>query len=96
MCFVTDFLKARDLVSLWSLRPLDDVELNLVALFEALIAFALNGAVMNEDVSAAFAAEKPVALSVVKPFYGAFILCQWSNSLCCAVGADRELKALPR
>jgi len=94
--FVMDFLEARDLVSLRALRPLDDVELNLIALFEALITLALDGTVMNKYVCPAVAAEEAVTLCIVEPLYGAFVLCQWSNSLCCAVGADREVKALQR
>ena len=81
MCFMIDFLEARDLVRLRALRPLNDVELDLIALFEALIALALDRAVMNEDVRPAVAAEEAVTLCVVEPLYGAFVLCQWSHSL---------------
>jgi hypothetical protein len=81
MYFLADFFKARDLIRLGTLRSLDDIELNLIAFFKALIAFALNGAVVNEDVCPAIPAEEAVTLSVVKPFYGAFVLCQWSSSL---------------
>ena len=80
-CFLIDFFKTRDLIGLRTLCPLDDVELDLIALFEALIALALDRAVMNEDVRPAVAAEEAVTLCVVEPLYGAFVLCQWSHSL---------------
>lgn len=89
MCFMIDFLEARDLVRLRALRPLNDVELDLIALFEALVALALDRTVVDEDVRPAFAAEEAVALCVVEPLYGAFILCQWSKLPFFAfVGAD--------
>ena len=81
MCFMIHFLEARDLVSLRTLGPLNDVELDLIALFQALVALTLNGTVMNEDVCSTLAAKKAVALSIIEPFYGALILCQWKNSL---------------
>ena len=36
---------------------------------------------MDEDVRATLAAEESVSLCVVEPLYGAFVLCQWSDSL---------------
>jgi len=96
--FVAGLFEARDLVGLRSFSPLDDVKLNLIALFEALVTLALDGAVVNEDVCPAIAAEEAVALSVVKPFYGALVLCQWSNSLTVqsVTSARREVKAFQR
>src|SRR6266481_1149516 len=81
VCFVMNFFETRDLIGLGTLAALDDVEFNLITLFEALVALALDGAVVNEDVRPAVAAEEAIALCVVKPLYGAFVLCQWSNSL---------------
>jgi hypothetical protein len=78
---VIDFLNPEDLISLRAFGSLNDVELDLVAFFEALIALALDGAVVHEDVGATLAAEESVSLCVVEPLYGAFILCQWSDSL---------------
>jgi len=78
-CFLVDFFQARDLIGLGAFGSLDDVELNLVTLFEAFVALALDGAVMNEDVSPAVAAEEAVTLCVVEPLYRAFILCQCSS-----------------
>lgn len=92
--FVMDFLEARDLVSLRAFRPLDDVELNLIALFEALVTLALNGTVMNKYVRPAVAAEEAVTLCVVEPLYGAFILCQLSKlPLLCCRGRPRSESA---
>ena len=100
MCFMIHFLEARDLVSLRTLGPLNDVELDLIALFEALVALALDRTVMNEDIRSAFAAEEAVALCVVEPLYGAFILCQWSKLPFFAFPTEptayREVKALQR
>ena len=80
-CIVTNFFEPRYLIGLGALAALNDVKFHLIALFEALIALALDGAVVNEDVSPALAAEEAVSFCVVKPFDGAFILCQWSHSL---------------
>ena len=78
---VINFFETRDLVGLGALGSLDDVELDLIAFLEALVALALDRTVVNEDVGATLAAEKAVALCVVEPLYGALILCQWSDSL---------------
>jgi hypothetical protein len=78
---VTNFFEARDLIGLGTFTSLDDVEFNLVALFEALVALALNGAVVYENVCPALTAEEAVTFCVVEPLDGAFILCQWSHSL---------------
>jgi hypothetical protein len=81
VCLVTNFFQTRDLIGLGALAALDDVEFNLIALFETFIALALDGAVVNEDVCPAIAAEEAVTLCVVKPLHGALVLCQWSYSL---------------
>ena len=96
--FLIGFPETRDLIRLRSFGPLDDVELNLIALFEALVPLALDGTVVNEDVSPTVAAEEAVALCIVKPFYGALILCQCSDSLTVqsVISACREVKALQR
>ena len=78
---VTNFFKTKDLIGLGTLAPLDDVEFHLVTLFEALVAIALDGAVVNEDVRPAVSAEEAVTFCVIEPFDGAFVLCQWSHSL---------------
>ena len=81
ICFVVDFFDARYLIGLWTLCSLDDIEFDLISLFEAFVALALDGTVVNKDVSPALTAEKAVALCIIEPLYGAFILCQWNNSL---------------
>jgi hypothetical protein len=81
VCFVTNFFETRHLICLGALTPLDDVKLNLITLFEALISLALDGAIVNKDVRPALAAEETVTLRVVEPLYSASILCHWSYSL---------------
>ncbi len=81
VCFVINFFETRDLIGLGTFRSLNDVEFNLVTLFEALVALALNGAVVYENVCPALAAEEAVTLCVVEPLDGALVLCQWSYSL---------------
>ena len=97
-CFVINFFETKDLISLGTLAALNDVEFDFVALFEALIALALNGTIVNEDVCPAFAAEEAVTFCVVEPFDGALVLCQRSHSLNLRVGGDcdREVKVLQR
>ena len=53
---------------------MNDVELNLVAFFQALVSIKLDRAVMNKHVGAIVPAYKAVALCVVEPFHFAFIL----------------------
>lgn len=81
ICSASDFFEATDLVGLGTLCSLDDIELHLIAFFEALVSLALDGAVVDEDIGSAVAAEESVALCVVEPFYSALVLCQWSDSL---------------
>ena len=76
-----EFFEPRDLIGLGTFGSLDDVEFNLIPLFKALVALTLDGAVVNEDVCPAIPAKEAVALCIVEPLHGAFILCQWSNSL---------------
>jgi len=52
--------------------PLDDLELDLVAFLQALIAVDGDGAVMHENVRSTIAAEKTVSFCVVKPLDDAF------------------------
>ena len=96
-CLVINFFEPRDLIGLGALTALNDVEFHLIALFEALVALALDGAVVNKDVSPAFATEEAVALCIVEPLYRALILCQWNNSLLRVLATEcREVKALQR
>ncbi len=72
------FLQPRNLVGLRSFRTLYDIELNLIALLQTLIAFQLDGAVVHENIGSAIPAEKSIALRIVEPFNGAFVLCQFA------------------
>jgi hypothetical protein len=63
-----------DAVSLRAPVPLNDVEEDLFAAFEAFVAIFLNGTEMDEDIIAAIVPKEAVAFDVVKPFHGAFIL----------------------
>src|ERR1700733_456143 len=75
------FFQTCHLIGLWAFCALDDVELDLIPFFQALIAFALNGAVMNEYVCPAIAAEEAVTLCVVEPLDCALVLCHRTTPL---------------
>ena len=62
------------LVGLWTLLPLNDVELDLVPLFQTLVSINLDGAVVDEDVGSVISSDESVAFGVVKPFDFAFVL----------------------
>src|ERR1017187_6544996 len=64
------------LVRLRSLGTLNNVKFHLVAFLQTFIAINLNGAVMHEDVCAAFTSEKAVAFRVIEPFDCSLILRQ--------------------
>ncbi len=92
ICRLTDFFEAGDLVGLGTLCSLDDIELHLIAFFQALVSLALDGTVVDEHVCPAVAAEEAVPLCVVEPLNCALILCQWSDSLVfrvCAIAAGK-------
>jgi hypothetical protein len=80
-CSVINFFQPRHLIGLGALAALNDIEFHLIAFFQALIALALDGAVVDEDVSPALAAEEAVPLCVVEPLDGTLELCHWSHSL---------------
>src|SRR5882757_202946 len=69
------FPEPDDLIRLWPLRALDDVELYGVAFFQALIAVKLDRAVMHEDIRAILTAKKAITLCVVEPLHLSFVLC---------------------
>ena len=56
-----------DFVGLRPFLPLDDLELYRVAFLQGLESFTLDGRVMDEDISSAFLADKPVSFAVVEP-----------------------------
>jgi hypothetical protein len=65
---------ALHLICLRALLPLDDVELDFVALFEGFVAVELNRAVVHEDVRPIIPADETVALRIVEPLHLAFVL----------------------
>jgi hypothetical protein len=73
--------QARHLVCLRPLRALDDVELDLVPFFQALVSIGLDGAVVHKDVRSAFTSEKAVALRVIEPLHSTPILRQFDSPL---------------
>ena len=68
-------------ICLRAFLTLYDLELHLIAFLKALVAFRLYSAVVDENVRSTFLTDESKTLSVVKPFDGALILCQWSHSL---------------
>src|ERR1700744_2240040 len=66
-------------VRLRSLRALHHVELHPLVLVEGLVAFGLDGRVVDEDVLTAVHGDEAVALFVVEPLHGA--LCHVHSSL---------------
>jgi hypothetical protein len=70
------FFEAGYLIGLWAFGALNNVELDLIAFFKALIPLALDGAVMNEDIGAIIAAEESVPFCVVEPLHCSLVLCQ--------------------
>jgi hypothetical protein len=68
------FFEAAHLIGLRTFAAFDDVEFHFVAFLEALVALALDGTVVNEDVCPVIAAKESIAFCVVEPLYGAFIL----------------------
>jgi hypothetical protein len=51
---------------------LDDLKLHVITLLQALVAFRLDGAVVDEHVRAVFPADEAEALRIVKPFHFTF------------------------
>jgi len=62
-----DFL---DVAGLWSFLPLDDLELHLIALLKALIAFATDRAVVNKDIRTIITADESKSLGIIEPLDG--------------------------
>ena len=62
-------LDGLDVLRLPALRPLYDIELDLLAFLQAAKAIRLDGGEVNENVLAILAAEKTITLGIVKPLY---------------------------
>src|SRR6476660_7515512 len=86
-----------DCVRLGALGALDDLEVDPLALFEALVPVHLDGRVVDEDVLAAVDGDEAEALLGVEPLHGA--LCHWcSHVRACGrprPGGGTGLLALP-
>jgi len=74
------------MIRLRSLGALDDVKFNLIPFFQTLIAVALDGTIVYEDICPAVATEKAKAFRVVEPLYRTLILCQFIHSLPWPIG----------
>jgi len=61
-------------IRLRALLTLDDVELNIIALFKRFIAIQLNCRVVDEYIWSVIASDESVALGVVEPLDFAFVL----------------------
>jgi len=61
-------------LSLGALGTLDHLELHLLVFGQGAEAFTQDGAVMHEDIGAAFAGDEAITLGIVKPFYFASFL----------------------
>jgi hypothetical protein len=57
---------------LWAFLSLDNFELDVIALLEALISLRLDGTIVDEHIRAVISADKAEALRVVEPFHFAF------------------------
>ena len=94
---VTNFFETRDLIGLGAFGSLNDVEFNLIAFFEALVALALNGAVVYEYVCPAITAEEAVTFCVSNHFTVPLYCANGATPLFRAVMiATREVKVLQR
>ena len=60
-------------ICLWAFLALNDVKLDVIAFFEALVSVKLDCGVVDEHIGAVFASDEPVTFCVVKPFDLAFV-----------------------
>jgi hypothetical protein len=61
-------------IGLWTLLTLNDVELDVIALFQSFVSVQLNCRIMNEYVRPVFTPDESVALGVVEPLDLTFVL----------------------
>jgi hypothetical protein len=61
-------------VGLRTLLAVDDIEFNLVSLFQRFVSIYLNGGVMYENIRSVFATDEAEAFGVVEPLNRAFVL----------------------
>jgi len=74
-CCVGGVLEADDCIRLRTFLTLDDVELDVIALFQRLIPIQLNGRVVYEYIRPVIASDKSIALGVIEPLDLPFALC---------------------
>ena len=67
-------LQPDNCIRLRTFLALDDVKLDVIALFQCFVTVQLNRRVVNEDIRAIFTADESVALGVVEPLHFAFVL----------------------
>ena len=76
--------QSNDLAYIGRLRAflsLDDLEFNLVALLQALISIARDGAVVDEDIRSTIAPQEAVPLRIIEPLHRAFYAVHFLLSL---------------
>ena len=61
-------------IGLWTLLTLDDVKLNIIALFQSFVPIQLNCRIVDEYVWPVFTPDESVALGVVEPLNLTFVL----------------------
>src|SRR5947199_3703475 len=64
-----------DVGSLWTLLPMDNLELDAIAFRERLEAAALDGAEVDKDIRSSLARDEAVALGVVEPLHRTLETC---------------------
>jgi hypothetical protein len=65
---------AHHLIGLRTLLALDDIELDVVALFQALVPIHLDRAVVDKYIGSVVTSDKPVPFRVIEPLYFPFVL----------------------
>ena len=73
-CAVGGVLEANHCIRLGTFLTLDDVEFDLIALFQRFVTVQLNRGVVNEYIRPVFTPDESVALGIIKPLYFPFIL----------------------
>jgi hypothetical protein len=71
-------LKLHHILSLGAFAAFDDLELHLLAFFQGPKAFALDVAVVHEDIWAVFLGNKSIAFGITEPLYLSFY---WHTNL---------------
>jgi hypothetical protein len=67
-------LEADHCIRLGTFLTLDDIELDVIALFQRFVPVQLNRRVVDEYIRPVFASDESIALGVVEPLYLPFVL----------------------